>query len=232
PQPAGGYPGEDMIPNFGSPLPTASAPAYPQGAAPQYGQGFITQPPATSASMPQAPRVYTPMPANISPEEQRVMKLEQTAFGSVYPEHELDDRLDHLEREVLGTSSSGSIAERISKLEGKLSGDSAFGSTAQPPVATAGGVYSGNSEDNTVSYTGQAPGLVPQRGGTAAGSPTKPPKGTPSSSRPKSEPPPPAEAASGPQDANAIINAIPFDAAAGDYFNHIHRYPRGSADRK
>src|SRR4029453_5810550 len=181
--------------------------------------------------MPQAPRVYTPMPANISPEEQRVMKLEQTAFGSVYPEHELDDRLDHLEREGLGTSSSGSIAERISKLEGKLSGDSAFGSTAQPPVATAGGGYRGNSGDNTVAYTGQAPGLVPQRGGTAAGSPTKPPKGTPSPSRPKAGPPPPAEAASGPQDANAIINAIPFDAAAGDYFNHIRRYPGGSVVR-
>jgi predicted Zn-dependent protease len=156
------------------------------------------------------------------------MRLEQTAFGSVYPEHELDDRLDHLEREVLGTNSSGSIVERISKLEGKLSGGSAFASSAQPPVAITSGAYRGNAGDNTVAYAGQAPGTVPQHGagGSSAGALTRTPKGTSSTSRPKSGPPP-AAAAGGPQDADAIINAIPFDNAAGDYFSQIRRYPGG-----
>ena len=217
-----------MIPDFGKPLPTVAAPAYPQSAAPQYGQGFITQPPAQPATgMPQTPRVYTPMPANMSPEEQRVMRLEQTAFGSAYPEHELDDRLDHLEREVLGTNGTGSIGERISALEAKLSGDSAFGSTGQSPVITTGGGKRGNGGDNAVAYAGQPPVIVPQRsaGGSSVGTSSKTSRGTPAAGHAK------AGASGGPQDANAVADAIPFDAKVGDYFSQIRRYPGGTVVR-
>jgi predicted Zn-dependent protease len=61
------------------------------------------------------------------------MKLEQTAFGSTYPEHEVEDRVDHLEKEVLGGKTEGSISDRISKLEAKLGGAGAFGHTNTAP---------------------------------------------------------------------------------------------------
>ncbi|MBX9688415.1 MAG: hypothetical protein K2X27_17025, partial [Candidatus Obscuribacterales bacterium] len=44
--------------------------------------------------------------------EKRVARLEQMAFGSPYPEHEVEDRLDHLENEVFSKKNSGMPPER------------------------------------------------------------------------------------------------------------------------
>jgi predicted Zn-dependent protease len=64
----------------------------------------------------------------VSPvDEQRVTRLEKQAFGNTYPEHEVDDRLEHLEKEVLGGKRDGQIVERIARLEQKLLGGTAFG---------------------------------------------------------------------------------------------------------
>ena len=39
--------------------------------------------------------------------EPRVSRLEQLAFGSTYPEHDIEDRVDHLETEVFSKRSTG-----------------------------------------------------------------------------------------------------------------------------
>ena len=75
-------------------------------------------------------------------EESRVTNLEQKAFGATYSEHDVSDRLDHLEKEVLGGQKQGSLGERIARLETKLLGGSAFG--AAPTTNTgpsASGAY-------------------------------------------------------------------------------------------
>lgn len=67
--------------------------------------------------------------------EPRVARLEQLAFGSNYPEHDVDDRVDHLESEVFSKKFTGQpLDQRISKLEAKLVGQSAFGQQTQPPI--------------------------------------------------------------------------------------------------
>ena len=60
-------------------------------------------------------------------QELRITNLEQKAFGSTYSEHEVSDRLDHLEKETFGSSKKGDLNSRISALEVKLLGGSAFG---------------------------------------------------------------------------------------------------------
>ncbi len=113
-----------MIPDFnGKALPTV--PPAPPGApmAPSNGQGWATNVPVAPQS---------------SGDEDRVMKLEQAAFGSTYPEHEVEDRVDHLEKEVLGGTTQGAMSDRISKLENKLGGAGAFGHTNSPPSGGGG----------------------------------------------------------------------------------------------
>ena len=125
---SGGPPTEDMIPDFDKPLPQvrrepAAPGGYPAAAAqPNYGPGWTTQRPAQS---------YGSAPA-ASNEEARVVRLEQLAFGSAYPEHELPDRVDHLENEVFGGASTGSLGARLSRLEGKLGGHGAFSQASAP----------------------------------------------------------------------------------------------------
>src|SRR5262249_13958094 len=55
-------------------------------------------------------------------------------------------------------------------------------------------------------------------------------RGTPAAGHAKAEPPS-AGASGGPQDANAVADAIPFDAKVGDYFSQIRRYPGGTVVR-
>jgi len=69
------------------------------------------------------------MQPTMSPEEEKVTKLEQIAFGSTYPEHEVDDRVDHLEKEVFGSKTDAPMSDRLAKLEAKLGGGGAFGQT-------------------------------------------------------------------------------------------------------
>ncbi len=83
-------------------------------------------------------------PQNEAMYEPRISRLEQLAFGSNYPEHDLDDRVDHLETEVFSKRSTGSIEQRVSKLESRLLGQTAFGQQqppayARPPVNAAAG---------------------------------------------------------------------------------------------
>jgi predicted Zn-dependent protease len=108
---------EQLIPQFGKPYPQVPpSMAAPMPPGPGFGSGWVP-----AAQSPAA-----------NPQEQRVSRLEQIAFGSTYPEHEVDDRIEHLEHEVFGSANSGDIETRLGKLEGKLGGGSAFGRT--PPA--------------------------------------------------------------------------------------------------
>jgi predicted Zn-dependent protease len=49
--------------------------------------------------------------------EARTSRLERSVLGSTYPEHELLDRVEHLEEELLKAKGSGSLDERLKKLE-------------------------------------------------------------------------------------------------------------------
>ena len=114
--PGNGFPAENQIPEFGKPLPMVPSRPLPrqmEGTQP-YGQGWSTN--GSNVAGPQ-----------VSPDEVRVTKLEQAAFGSTYPEHEVEDRLDHLEKEVFGEKSTAAVTDRLSKLESKLAGDGTFG---------------------------------------------------------------------------------------------------------
>lgn len=66
----------------------------------------------------------------LSPQDEaRLSQLEIKAFGSSYGDndHALEDRLDHLEREVLGASQIGDPGERLNRLEHRIIGGSGFG---------------------------------------------------------------------------------------------------------
>lgn len=204
PAPEGGFPSEDLIPEFGKELPVSRQPAASQN----YGPGFVTQPPV-------APRVYTPAPPAVTPDERRITRLEQIAFGSTYPEHELEDRVDHLEREVLGSTNSGSVDERLAKLEGKLAGEGAFGSAGAPPFAVA------------PATAGSAP-VVPRTGGAIAYGTSAPSTAPRAAQRASTRP---AAAAAGSPDFTMVVNSIPSDPSAGDYLSQIKRFAGGAVAR-
>ncbi len=118
---AGQVPQESQIPDFAGPLPAASpsGPAIPV-AGPGFGSGY-----ALSSGAPQN--------QGLTACEQRVTRLEQIAFGSTYPEHEVDDRVEHLEQEVFGKSNSpDDLDTRLARLETKMGGQGAFGRPATP----------------------------------------------------------------------------------------------------
>ncbi len=128
-RPPAGYPNENLIPDFNKALPAAPPRAPGSQPMPPGGQGWATNVPTGPQS---------------SPDEDRVMKLEQAAFGSTYPEHEVEDRVDHLEKEVFGSKTDAPMADRIAKLETKLGGAGAFGHTNTPiPQGSARGSHSG-----------------------------------------------------------------------------------------
>lgn len=102
-----GFPSSDLIPEFGKPLPMNAS---------NKGLGGRW----TSGANPNQFKNQGP--------ESRVSKLEQTAFGSTYPEHDVEARLDHLEKEIFGSKSSGTVNERLSRLEYKLGGKGVFNS--------------------------------------------------------------------------------------------------------
>jgi predicted Zn-dependent protease len=129
--------------------------AAPMNPGPGFGPGMFPVQPQQG----QAPTI----------EEQRVGQLEQRAFGSTYPEHDVDDRVEHLEREVFGRSDEqGEINGRIAKLEAKLGGGGAFGS-APPfrglsPAGTNGGMPPQYAPpQQPVFVPQQQPAFVPQQ---------------------------------------------------------------------
>lgn len=129
---------EQLVPEFGKPYPQVPASMQtPVAPGPGFASGYAPAPNAQPAG---------------NSQEARVARLEQTAFGSVYPEHEVDDRIEHLEREVFGkVSEGGDLESRLAKLEAKLGGGSAFSksggpspSLAPPPAAMPGGPIAAN----------------------------------------------------------------------------------------
>lgn len=182
-----------MIPDYNNRALPAVPPRPPGSPAlPPGGQGWATN-------------VPVPTPANS--DEDRVMRLEQTAFGSTYPEHEVEDRVDHLEKEVLGGKSDGSMSDRIAKLEAKLGGAGAFGHTNTPGASTP---------SSSLPASGLPSSSLP-----ASGRPSLPVSGTPLSSMPPSTVPSSAPTLSdvGPADADHASgdrgsqSQVPFPAA-------------------
>lgn len=105
------FPTENSIPEFGKPLPSVPS----SGGGPnQYGQGWATGP-------------------TQSPDDARVARLEKAVLGSTYPEHDLIDRLEHLEEEVYKSKGTGATDDRLKKLENTVFGQSgaAFGQGSQ-----------------------------------------------------------------------------------------------------
>lgn len=246
-----------MIPDFNGRVPAApqSAPGAPM--APPGGQGWATNVPAA----PQA-----------SGDEDRVMKLEQAAFGSTYPEHEVEDRVDHLEKEVLGGTTQGSMSERISKLENKLGGGAgAFGHADSPSSGSRGrGARSSSSGSQDAPFpqaataTAQSLPAADEQQPLAAvaqslgGLNTPPPAvagqsppsvGQSTQAAPTKSPPPPiplpkaspvvpakhekakpkaaaqaAKAAVNAPEVQAVIDTIPSDPKAGDYFSAVKKF--------
>ncbi len=242
-----------MIPDFnGKALPAAppSAPGAPM--APPGGQGWAT-------NVPVAPQA--------SGDEDRVMKLEQAAFGSTYPEHEVEDRVDHLEKEVLGGTTQGSMSDRISKLENKLGGAGAFGHTNNPSAGGSGrGSRSSSSteipfpaaaaaasapqgsppvvEQEPMAAVAQSLGGLNSPPPAVAGQTSHPPVKTASAPIPlpkaspavppkhekasKLQPKPagqaPAKGAVNAPEVQAVIDTIPSDPKAGDYFSAVKKF--------
>ena len=150
----GSFPSESLIPDFSEAMPPVSAIVR---------QGEATAPPPP------------PPPANPLPQasaEARLKGLEQNVFGLTYSEHDLTSRLAHLETETFGAVGSGSLEERLRKLEVKIGG--------QPPFERSNGA-------------------LPPTGGTPSGG-----------------------ALCGENEASTIVQAIPSDEKAGDYFANIH----------
>lgn len=69
---------------------------------------------------------------NLSQYESRISRLEQVTFGSAYPEHEVEDRLDHIEIEVFSKKDAGMpVDQRLARLESKIVGQTAFAQQSQ-----------------------------------------------------------------------------------------------------
>lgn len=88
--------------------------------------------PPTPDLVPQTPHVAID-PVLASAYSNRLGKMEEIAFGASYAEHELNDRIDHLEEEIFKNKSGGSPDVRIAKLESKVFGQGAFAGGVQTP---------------------------------------------------------------------------------------------------
>lgn len=126
------------VPPYGQPPAGAGAFSQPPNsytppnAIPPYGQS----PPASGGWGAGSGGGYPPPGPQTSNDEQRVARMEQIAFGSPYPEHEVEDRVEHLEREVFSKAfTEESLQSRINRLEGKMGGGSAFSHTSPPAVS-------------------------------------------------------------------------------------------------
>ncbi len=265
------FPNENMIPDFGKPLPQVQQPQQ-GGAQPNYGQGFNTYRAPDSTAAP-TPLTNYSQQGQASAVESRLVRLEQIAFGSTYPEHELDDRIDHLETEVFGSAGNGDMSSRLAKLEGKLGGQGAFGQTSQAPVsppvvATAYApdrppeippAYRGQETPVTraPAYSGSYPPGGNQLAPAAVAAPAPPSSGRRRPPRQQAAAVSPGNIASagvpqldgastgtasslttnnsssssGNWDAQAVVNSIPLDIKAGDYFTQIRRGPGGTVAR-
>lgn len=131
------FPSPSLIPEFGKPLPLD---ASNKGPAQQW---TTNQPmPATGGGAPGFGAVGQGNAGAQNADEMRVTRLEKVAFGSTYPEHEVEDRVDHLEKEIFGEKSTGDLQSRLQRLEVKLGGGgSSFGSPMKSQSMASGNNY-------------------------------------------------------------------------------------------
>ena len=194
------FPSENLIPEFGKPLPVDSSSHGPAGS-------------WTAGSVP-APSQQA---GGGSQDEIRITRLEKLAFGSTYPEHEVEDRLDHLEKEIYGKPTTGSISERLGKLEAKLGGKGAFGRS---------GANAGGSKNRLVASSSDFKSSAP----VSKDAPTSPDStniATGEESSVESAPKPVTDDL----ETAEIARDIPFDKSAGDYLASIKQFPGGTYAR-
>ena len=219
---------EQLIPNWNGPLPQVPASMsrpLPQG--PGFASGWAPGPPQIQAS----------------PQEQRVARLEQAAFGATYPEHEVDDRVEHLEREEFGKSTEGDLDSRLSRLEAKLGGGNAFGKTssAQMPPNTPPSPPAMMATSQLPTMTAPSQAAPPDVKPLTA---YQPPAGyrAPGSvaAAPNAAAHQPATAGAAPNRQNddlmhsqfdTAVQSIPIDQKAGDYFAAMQVFTAGSYAR-
>ncbi|MBI4533400.1 MAG: hypothetical protein HY711_05580, partial [Candidatus Melainabacteria bacterium] len=225
-----GFPPEQLIPDFGKHLPLQT-PVYTQPSVvptTTYGPGFVTQAPAYNS---QAGLPTATVPGTFAQpyEEQRVIALEQAAFGSTYPEHELIDRVDHLESEVLGKKTSDDLTSRLARVEAKLGGPGAF--TAVPALVT-------HAPSAMADLSTQSPPAVPSV--HAAYMPLIETNSSQANQQQFSMTQPQGTASTTgittssttlPADFKMVVGSIPYNPASGDYFSQIQRYPGGAVAR-
>ncbi|MDR3616937.1 MAG: hypothetical protein P4L53_25490 [Candidatus Obscuribacterales bacterium] len=116
-----------------APAPTevpSLAPAQSPTLAPE--QPASTLVPSPSDLVTQTPQMAID-PVLASSYSNRLGKMEEIAFGASYAEHELNDRIDHLEEELFKSKISGPPDVRIMKLELRVFGQSAFTGGSQAP---------------------------------------------------------------------------------------------------
>ncbi len=145
---AGNFPPASLIPEFGKPLPIDASTRGPA-------QGWSTNQPVGGTAI-SAPNTSQ------DPNEMRVTRLEKVAFGSTYPEHEVADRVDHLEKEIFGKTSEGDLNSRIARLEAKLGGGGNFSSSMRnqstTPQKNDNPASEGTSSNQMASMSSSAPG--------------------------------------------------------------------------
>jgi predicted Zn-dependent protease len=169
-----------------APVPTevpSLAPAQSPTLAP--GQPASAPVPPPPDLVPQTPQMAID-PVLASSYSNRLGKMEEIAFGASYAEHELNDRIDHLEEELFKSKTSGSPDVRITKLELRVFGQSAFTGGSQAPIGA---------------------GYLPFASGPAATTPTMPTTPIASASRPGVTWPP----YSGGNAPPVIIPGVPFN---------------------
>ncbi len=132
------YPNPNLIPDFGKPLPLDASSRGPA-------QNWATNQVVPAAGNPGTGYGAAPGGAPVDPNEMRVSRLEKVAFGSTYPEHEVADRVDHLEKEIFGDSQPGDLQARLNRLENKLGAGSSFGSPMRSQNSGQYGSYAGGS---------------------------------------------------------------------------------------
>ena len=186
----------------------------------------------TNGNLPPAPSFAIGMPPRFSASfDQRVTRLEQLAFGSTYSEHDLTDRVNHLEREVSGQISAGSIADRIAKLEVLLIGG-ASNQISQLPVSQLPGQLPTRVQSNVQGYPQPpTPPVMPvssppayrhdnlQSNWQIYPQTSLQAKGVDGLNKPGNEA------------SDLVIKAVPYNAHAGDYFGAVRKYANGAVAR-
>ncbi len=161
----------------------------------RYYQGQYQNPPDFSPIMLNPSSNASPSPQPLAPapvlpaqllDADRIGRLEKIVFGYMYPEHDLTDRLDHLDMEVFAKRNSGDMSSRLKDLEAKIGlNQGAFGGAHAHAMPN--------------------PHLIPQT--TAQAMPHITPQ------------------VSHNQSFEQIVQAIPYEDKAGDYFSNIQKFP-------